>query len=251
MHTQKFIFENGHVYRETTTKDKIALESDLINKLADRHFHIVSNPFSNVHSMAIGKDYLDVVQYLDEVSLNTYFIGNDQPLRFIEEIDPESAPALVRAVFAPRNGAIKIDNKWKPPSYMKIPMVNRFSRDAYGKGYKYHSSMLMSLITDSDGIKELHKCPFPNTYANGQICMGDNFLVSMKDELGEDPSIFEVNDYCMYWFNSTEWNTDLIDERQTSYLLFDSEGEQVHPTLRGYRDVLPIFSASNLSHLAS
>lgn len=222
--TKRYIFEQGAIYEETTTRYRVCLSNQALSSMRNSATMVTKELFADT-TFATNDHGSWLVTEVDKFSLNTFWSGYEGPV--FGEAD--QWPAL-KAVFRQEDGAIKKDITWTPPEYMKM---------WFGTNYNRHNELSCCyLMASMDG--DIYRPPLPNVYSNGQICMGSHFTVT-------GDTMTEKHSNALTDFKNSEFNSDL-DDGQCRYILINDDN-LIHPSMEDYKIHLPMISQSKLAFM--
>lgn len=231
--TRYYFGSDNKVYIEQTNTRQIALSTEIIKDLAEQNAYVIRSPFEDVDYMAIGNRSIYLAKRLNHINLNTHYIpyeGDSQFYSNIEDLYPSITP-----VWTEREGAIKQELTWSPPSYMKLYFGVKLVTPRVDSQYAYVDSFMICKIGD-----ELYIPPLPNIYSSGYICMGNEHV---KPSRGTP--IHNILKDTFEYFDESAWNNDLNENNRSRYIIFNKKGKPLHPSEETYLQRLQVVGSQD------
>ena len=226
MSTQRYYFENGEIFQETTNRVKLSLQDRAITRMRESA-SVVTKDLIPDTAFATNAHGSWLVSEMEIFNFNTFWTAYEGEVFG----KADQWPAL-RAVWRQQSGSIKKEVLWTPPSYMKLWFLSNYdNRSALQSCY---------LLASMDG--DIWRPPLPNVYSNGSICMGSHFQLPEGELSMSEKHAYALNDF-MY----TDFNTDL-DDGQSKYIMINDNG-LIHPSMDAYKSILPMVSSSKLQFM--
>jgi hypothetical protein len=187
--TTQIVLKDGNFIRQTITEEILGSQEHVLAACSTTAGIYIKNamPYGNKQlDLIVSRREIVAIVELDKLPFKTYF----------ELLD--SDPTILVPVLLPHRGTIMIDDPWKPGDVGKLIFALKFTRN--DDGVNLPNNCYFWIVADG----ELRKLPYPNTYEDGRICMGNEWQAS-ANKGGVVPSMIHAVDT----FFSTAMNKDL------------------------------------------